>query len=141
MITGSGPCVSFKRELLEALHNFGSHRFMMALYTDAANINVDDTTAYVTAGEASGVGYVAGGAVLNNVQVLGPQSRASYVTWDDPVWSGSTITARAALIYNQTAQQRAVAVLDFGADKSSNNGDFRVKLPPPSPTTALIRLL
>src|SRR5215831_18668957 len=130
MITGSGPCSSFKRELLEARHNFGSDQFFMALYTSDADLNVD-TTSYVTQGEVSGVGYTAGGQMLRGVQVLGPQSRASYVTWQDPVWLASTLTARAALIYNGSAQKRAVAVLDFGADKSSNNGDFTVKLPPP----------
>jgi len=140
MITGSGPCASFKRELLEAKHDFTSDQFMMALYTADADLNVD-TTAYTTQGEVSALGYGPGGQMLRGVQVLGPQSRAAYVTWDDPVWLNSTITARAALIYNQTAGQRAVAVLDFGDNKSSNNGDFRVKLPPPAPTTALIRLL
>ena len=140
MISGSGVCSSFKRELLEAMHDFTSHTFFIALYTDAANLSVDGTTAYVTQGEVTGPGYAAGGISLQGVQVLGPQARAAYVTWLDPCWENSTLTARGALIYNQTQQQRAVAIIDFSQDRSSNVGVFRVKLPPPAPATALIRL-
>ena len=85
--------------------------------------------------------FIAGGQLLLNPQVLGPVARVAYATFDDPVWPGSTLTARGALIYNRSAQQRAVAVLDFVEDQFSNQGDFRVKLPPPGVTTALIRLL
>jgi hypothetical protein len=136
----SGCCDSFKRELLLAQHDFSAHEFRMALYTADADLS-PSTTAYVTSGEITGPGYTVGGQPLRNVQILGPQSRASYITWDDPVWANSTLKARGALIYNQTAAQRAVVVLDFVTDQSSNSGDFRVKFPPPAPFTALVRLL
>jgi hypothetical protein len=139
MIVG-GSCDSFKHDLLEALHDFRSHEFRIALYTNDADLS-PSTTGYVTAGEIAGTGYAAGGQRLNNVRILGPQSRASYVTWDDPVWPNSSLKARGALIYNQTAAQRAVVVVDFVADQSSNSGDFRVKLPPAQPFTAVVRLL
>jgi hypothetical protein len=139
MISG-GTCSSFKLELLEGIHNFLSDQFFMALYTSGANLSVG-TTAYVTDGETAGVGYVAGGQVMLNPQVLGPAALTAYVTWDDPVWLLSTLVARGALIYNQTKQQRAVAVLDFVTDQASNTGPFHVKLPPPGASTALIRLL
>jgi hypothetical protein len=140
MITSAGLCSSFKLELLEAVHNFLSDAFYMALYTNAANLNVDDIKAYVTDGEVSGPGYTAGGQLLRNVQVLGPSARTAFVTWDDPIWLNATLTARGALLYNQSKQQRAVAVINFLEDQSSNTGEFRVKLPSPGVTTALIRL-
>jgi hypothetical protein len=141
MIAGSGPCSAFKLDLLKGLHNFLSDEFRMALYTSEADLHVDSTSMYVQAGEASGAGYTAGGLVLRNVQVLGPAARAAFVTWDDAVWQQSTLIARGALIYNQTSARRAVAVLDFLTDRSSNTGEFRVHFPPPTPSTALIRLL
>jgi hypothetical protein len=141
MIAGSGPCSYFKLDLLKGLHNFASDEFRMALYTKDANLHVDSTTMYVAEGEVNGVGYTAGGKALLNVKVLGPTARSAFVTWDDPVWPGSSLIARGALIYNETAQRRAVAIMDFQVDRSSNTGEFRVQLPPASPSTALIRLL
>jgi uncharacterized Ntn-hydrolase superfamily protein len=113
----------------------------MALYVAAAPLDLDATTTYITTGEVSGQGYTARGQMLTNVQVLGPMARAAYLTWDDPIWLGSFLTARGALIYNHTFADAAIAILDFGTDKSSNQGAFRVKLPPPGPSTAVVRLL
>ena len=139
MISGSVICSSFKVELFQAMHNLLTDQLMIALYTSDASISAD-TTAYVTDGEIAGPGYTAGGRRLINPKVLGPVGRVAYVTFDDAVWPGSTFTARGALIYNQTAQQRAVAVMDFLADWSSNTGEFHVQFPPPGPMTALIHL-
>lgn len=139
--SGSGVCSSFKVELFEGVHNFAFDTFMMALYDSSAMLSVDTTTMYVTDSEISGPGYQAGGMALQNPQILGPTARAAYVTWDDPIWPDSTLQARGALIYNQSKQQRAVAILDFLADQFSNMGNFRVKFPPPGPGTALIRVL
>jgi hypothetical protein len=139
MISGSVICSSFKLELLKAMHNFQSNQFMIALYTAAAPLSAD-TTAYTTEGEISGPGYLAGGQLLRGAEVLGPVARMAYVTFADAIWPNSSLVARGALIYNQTAQQRAVAVMDFLADQTSNAGEFHVKFPPPGPTTALIHL-
>jgi hypothetical protein len=141
MISGSGLCSSFKIELLQGIHDFLADTFMMALYDDTAPLSVDATTAYVTDGEITGQGYTAGGQQLVNAQILGPIARTAFVTFNDPIWVGSTLTARAALIYNKSQGQRAVAVLDFLKDCSSNQGSFRVQFPSPGPSTALIRLL
>jgi hypothetical protein len=140
MITASVVCSSFKRELLEKRHDFLADVFRIALYGAAAPLD-SNTTAYLTEGEIVGLGYAAGGKDLVNAQVLlDPAARIAYATFDDPSWADSVIVARGALIYNQTAQQRAVAVLDFGVDRTSNHGPFTVQFPPPGPTTALIRI-
>jgi len=140
MISGSTLCDSFKTEVFLALHDFANDAFYMALYGDAATIG-PATTSYVTDSEISGPGYAAGGQRLTGPQILGPVNSTAYVTFNDPVWANSSLTARGALIYNQSKQQRAVAVLDFGTEFTSNNGNFRVKFPPPGQTTALIRLM
>jgi hypothetical protein len=140
MISGTFVCSTFKRELLEGLHNFQTNQFRIALYDAMATLDAA-TVSYVTEGEVIGLGYVAGGQDLLNPQVmLNPAARVAYVTFDDATWEDSVITARAALIYNQSAGQRAVAVLDFGTDRVSNHGPFTVQFPPASPATALIRI-
>jgi hypothetical protein len=137
--SGSGLCSSFKGELLQAVHNFAADTFMMALYEAAATLSLDMTTTYVTEGEISGTGYQAGGMTLKNPQILA-KGRTAYVTWDDPIWTDSTLQARGALIYNQSKGQRAVAILNFVTDRFSRTGNFRVKFPPAGPGTALIRI-
>jgi len=140
MIQGTVVCSSFKQELLAARHNFLTDQFFLALYAATAPLD-SNTASYVTDGEIAGVGYVAGGQLLLNAQVLlDPASRVAYATFDNPTWNDSVITARGALIYNQTSQQRAVAVLDFGTDRTSNHGPFEVQFPPAGPSTALIRI-
>ena len=140
MIQGSVVCSSFKRELLEKRHDFSNDVFKIALYEAAAPLD-SNTAAYATEGEIAALGYTAGGQNLVNAQILlDPAARIAYATFDDATWLDSVIVARGALIYNQTAQQRAVAVLDFGVDRTSNHGPFTVQFPPPGPTTALIRI-
>jgi hypothetical protein len=141
VISGTVVCSSFKQELLKAIHNFPTHQFMMALY-DATAMLDSNTTNYITPGEIMGTGYTVGGQLLLNAQVLlDPAARVAYASFDDAVWNNSVIVARGALIYNQSAQQRAVAVLDFGVDRTSNHGPFHVQFPPLGPSTALIRIL
>lgn len=141
MITGTVVCSTFKRELMEAKHNFSMDLFKIALY-DATAVLDSNTTNYVTPGEITGVGYTAGGKDLTNVQVLlDLAARAAYASFDDAVWNDSVIVARGALIYNQSSGQRAVAVLDFGVDRTSNHGPFHVMFPPLGASTALIRIL
>lgn len=141
MIAGSAVCSSFKGELLCGHHSFDSDEFWMALYTSAAVLDPDLTTSYITLGEVTGPGYTAGGQKLTQPQILGPMARACYVTFADAVWPDSSITARGALIYNRSYQDAAVAILDFGQDRTSNLGNFQVQFPPPGPMTALIRIL
>ena len=140
MISGSVICSSFKRQLLCGYQGLDKDQFFIALY-DASALLDADTTAYTPEGEIVAPGYTAGGQLLIGPQVLGPVARVTYITFNDPIWPNSSIRARGALIYNQTFQQAAVAVLDFGQDQISNQGNFHVQFPPPGPLTALIRLL
>lgn len=141
MTSGSGFCSSFKLELLRGLHHLDTDQIFMALYTDAAPLDMNLTTHYLTQGEISATGYTTGGQKLLNPQVLGPVANTAYMTFNDAVWPNSVITARAGLIYNQSQQQRSIAIVDFGQDQYSNEGDFIVKFPPPGVSTALIRVL
>ena len=134
-------CTSFKQELLEAVHNFknsGGDTFKIALYTSSASLGAG-TTAYTTSNEVSGTGYTAGGNTLTRVD---PSSSGTTALTDfaNSTWSSSTITARGALIYNDTDSDKAVAVLDFGADKVSSGGDFTIQFPAADASNAIIRI-
>jgi hypothetical protein len=129
-------CSSFKQESWLGIHDLDTDVLKMALYTSAASLGAD-TTVYTATGEVSSTGYTAGGQVLLNVQVL-LSGTTAYVTFDNPAWTGVSFTARGALIYNTSKADRAIAVLDFGADKVAGP-NFTVQLPTPTATTALIR--
>tara|TARA_R100000951_G_scaffold86674_1_gene74365 strand:- start:589 stop:1014 length:426 start_codon:yes stop_codon:yes gene_type:complete len=133
-------CTSFKKEILQAVHNFsaaGGHTFKIALYTSSATIGAD-TTAFTTSGEASGTAYVSGGFTLTNVE---PSSGGTtgFCDFEDAYWNSSSITARGALIYNSSQSNKAVCVLDFGSDITSNP-DFRIRFPVNDADTAVIRI-
>lgn len=141
MAITQGICNSFKKELLDGIHNFntGGDVFKIALYTSAASIG-PTTTQYTTAGEvATGGGYSAGGITLTG-QVTTQSTGTSFVDFADASWSSSTITARGAMIYNSTDGNRAVIVLDFGSDKSSAASTFSVLFPSADAANAIIRL-
>jgi hypothetical protein len=128
---------SFKQQLLQGVHDFDTDTFYMALYTASADLN-DTTTAYnvATAGQVSGTGYTAGGATTTtSVSVT---DTTAFVNFSNVVWTAA-LTARGALIYNSSKSNKAVAVLDFGADKTSTT-TFTVAMPTNSSTSALIRL-
>jgi hypothetical protein len=123
-------CTSFKKEIIEALHDFTNSTgdlFKIALYTSSATLGAA-TTVYAVTNEVSGTGYTAGGANLTNVTPSSSGTTA-FTDFSDVTFAGSTITARGALIYNSSASNRAVCVLDFGSDKSSSAGDFTIVFP------------
>lgn len=140
--TGNFMCTSFKKEILEAVHNFknsGGSTFKIALYTNSASFNAS-TTAYTATNEVSGTGYSAGGNTLTRVDPTSSGTTA-FTDFADTTWSSSTITARGALIYNDSAAGNpAVVVLDFGSDKTSTNGDFTVVFPTADASNAIIRI-
>ena len=137
--TGSAICNSFKQELLQGIH-LAADAYMIALYTNSAALT-KATTAYAATAEVGASGtYVAGGMALVGFTVA-LDGDTAYIDWTtDPEWTGATITARGALIYNATRANKAVAVIDFGADKTSTAGSFKVQLPAPAAATALIRI-
>ena len=116
----------------------GGDTFKIALYTSSATLAAS-TTAYSSSNEASGTNYSAGGAALTNVTPT-TSSTTALTDFADVTWSSSTITARGALIYKSGGTNPAVAVLDFGADKSSSSSTFKVAFPTASDTTAIIRI-
>lgn len=132
-----GLCSSFKQESWLGIHDLDTDTLKIALYTASATLN-QSTTVYTATDEVVGAGYVAGGEVLVNVQVL-LSGTTAYVTFDNPSWSGASFTCRGALIYNSTKADRAIAVLDFGSDKTAS-GTFTIQLPAATASSAVIRL-
>ena len=135
-------CTSFKKELLEAKHNFllsGGNTFKIALYTSSASLDAS-TTAYSATNEVSGTNYSAAGNTLTRID---PSSSGTtgFTDFADTTWASSTITARGAVIYNDTASgDPSVLVLNFGSDKTSSSGDFTITFPAADASNAIIRI-
>jgi hypothetical protein len=146
MAITSALCTSFKKELLERKHDFNTtsgHTFKIALYTSTATLGAS-TTAYSSTNEVVGTGYTAGGIALTNIDPTSSGTTA-FIDFADATWASATITAAGALIYNTTtdggsATTNAVAVISFGGDKTSTNGDFVVSMPVADASNAIIRI-
>lgn len=136
MAIAQAMCSSFKQESWLGIHDLDTDVLKIALYVATATLGAS-TTAYSSTDEVTGGGYVAGGVVLTNVQVL-LSGTTAYVAFDNPTWTGVSFVARGALIYNSSKADRAVAVLDFGADKTAGP-NFTVQMPVPTATSALLR--
>ena len=139
MAIGQTQTTVFKLNLLKALENFNvgtPYTYKIALYTAAANLSYE-TLAYTTDGEISGTGYTAGGRTLTPI-VPATSGQVAYISFQNVTWNPASFTARGALIYNSTTGA-AVAVLDFGADKTATN-TFTVTFPTANATNAIIRL-
>ncbi len=166
-VGSSAMCGTFKREILAGIHFLTAHTrtgssaisadtFKVAMFTNSSSIDAD-TTGYTTSNEVSGTNYSAGGAALGSVTIgLGDNSSSvptAFVDFADTTFSSSTISnARGALIYNSTldsagtgsttnhAADPAVAVINFGGDKSSSAGDFTIQYPANDANNAIIRI-
>lgn len=140
MAITQGLCNSFKRQLLEGVHDFTGDVIKIALFTDAADLD-SSTTAYTTSGEVSdaGTNYTAGGETLTNIapSLSGTTAIADF---EDVTWASATLTARGALIYNSSKSNSAIMVLDFGADKTVVTGNLTVTFPDADATNAIIRI-
>ena len=143
-----GATTSFKVELFQAVHNFGPtspNTFKVALYTANANINAS-TTAYTSTNEVTGTGYTAGGNTLtiSTSPTSGNDSSGTptaYISFANTSWANASFTARAALIYNDSAAGNpSVAVLDFGSDKTVSNDTFQIIFPTPDANSAIVRI-
>lgn len=143
MAITQGLVTSFKVGLLNAQFNFGASTtqvFKLALYSSTANLG-PATTVYTTTGEVVGTGYIAGGATLTISQAPTSSGKIAFMGFATPSWSGATLTARGGLIYLYDGLTNpAVAVLNFGADKTANNQTFSVPMPANLVDTALIRI-
>ena len=135
-------CTSFKVELMTATHDFTNstgNTFNIAMYDNNSSFTAA-TTAYTATDEVSGTAYVAKGNTLVNVTPTS-SSTTAYTDFGDSTWSSSTITARGAMIFNDTASgDPSVVILDFGSDKSSSSGDFTIVFPTGDSTSAIIRI-
>ena len=127
---------SFKAELPQAVHNLLTDTVQMALYTYDATLNAA-TTVYTASDEVVASGYTAGGVVLTGV-TISTANKVAYISFDNPVFNAA-LTARGALIYNVTASNKSIAVLDFGADKTSA-ATFTVTLPTNASDSAVLRI-
>lgn len=135
-------CTSFKLQLLNGDADFSSstsRTYRMALFTNAATLDASTTTYDGLTNEVIGSGYTAGGKPLTGL-VTTTDGTTAFVDFDDVIWPGSSITARGALIYELTAGNPAVAVLDFTEDKITSGGNFVVQIPNPTAADAIIRL-
>jgi len=135
-------CTSFKQELLEGVHDFqsGGNTFKLALYTNSASFDAS-TTAYTVTNEVGDSGtYAAGGGTLTNVNPT-TSGTTAFTDFADLSFTSATITARGALIYNDTAAgDPSVVVLDFGSDKTSTSGTFTIVFPTADASNAIIRI-
>lgn len=129
-------CTSFKAECYQAIHDLLNDTIKMALYSTAADLS-EATTVYSTTGEITGTGYVAGGEVMSGV-TINTSGSVAYVNFNNVVWNPAEFTTRGALIYNSSKANRAIAVLDFGSDKTTTT-TFTVTMPANTATSALIR--
>ncbi len=127
---------SFKAELYQGIHDLTTDTLKLALYTADANLDAS-TTVYTTANEIAGTGYSAGGNVVTGA-AISSGGYTAWVTFNNVLWVPAAFTTRCALLYNVSKANRAIAVLDFGSDKTCTN-TFTVAMPGNTATTALLR--
>ena len=131
-------CTSFKADLLGGVQDLDTDVLKIALYTSTATLDAS-TTAYSTTNEVVGTGYTAGGNTLSGASISSSGTTA-FVDFTDTSWTTATITARGALIYNTSKSNKAIAVLDFGSDRSSSGGTFTIQFPAATASDAILRI-
>jgi len=144
MAITTAMCTSFKSELLGGTHDLDTHTIKLALIKatpsgtyNAATTNYSDVTG--NSDEASGTGYSAGGASLTSASIT-TSGTTAFVDFANAVFSSSTISADGCIIYNSSASNKAICVIDFSGTKTSTNGDFTVEFPAAGASTAIIRI-
>jgi|TARA_R110000824_G_scaffold135372_1_gene298672 hypothetical protein len=139
---------SFKVDILNGVHNFSTgvvraattaDTFKIALYTSDADLSAS-TTVYNASNEASGTGYTAGGNTLTVSQVPTSTDTTAFLSFSPTSWSGSSISARGALIYNSTQSDKSVAILDFGDTKTTVDQTLTIEFPTANSSSAIIRI-
>jgi hypothetical protein len=141
---------SFKVEILDGIHNFGTgvirastaaDTFKIALYTATAALNAT-TTIYDTTDEVTGAGYTTGGntLIISQVPTSTNTETVAWLNFENSSWPNATFSANGALIYNSTQGNKAVAVLNFGSTKTTTNQTFTVTFPASTSSAAIIRI-
>ena len=131
-------CTVFKQDLMSPGGNLAAQTLKCALYTNAASLAAN-TTAYATSNEVSGGNYTTGGNTLANVAISVDGTTAIFDA-DNVTFPNATISAQAALLYNNSNANAAIAVLDFGGVKTSTNGTFELQFPTANASAGLIRI-
>ena len=142
MAISQAMATSFKVQILGGDFDFSSgtsQSFYIALYTSSATLGAT-TTAYATTNEVSGTGYVAGGKVVGISTNATSTGTTAWLDLANVTWGTSTITARGCLIYLNSGSKPAIAVLDFGSDKTSTAGDFTIVMSGADSSNAIIRI-
>jgi VCBS repeat-containing protein len=150
MAIAQAMCTSFKKELLEGVHNFknsGGDTFKLALYAEGSGGKSSTTatlgattTAFTTTGEIASSGtYATGGGSLTRVDPT-TSSTTAFTDFADLSFTTATITAMGALIYNSSDSNKAVCVLDFTSNKTSTSGTFTIQFPTADASNAIIRI-
>jgi len=144
MAITTAMCTSFKSELLGGTHDLDTHSIKLALIKatptgtyNAATTNYSDVTG--NSDEATGTGYTAGGQVLDSV-TISTDGTTAIIDIADEVFTSSTISADGCIIYNASASNAAIAVIDFSGTKTSTNGDFTIQFPAADASNAIIRI-
>ena len=144
MAITTAMCTSFKSELLGGTHDLDTHSIKLALIKatptgtyGTATTNYSDVTG--NSDEATGTGYTAGGQVLDSV-TISTDGTTAIVDIADEVFTSSTISADGCIIYNASAPNAAIAVIDFSGTKTSTNGDYTIQFPAADASNAIIRI-
>ena len=144
MAITTAMCTSFKSELLGGTHDLDTHSVKIALIKatpsgtyGAATTNYSDVTG--NSDEASGTGYTAGGQVLDSV-TISTDGTTAIIDIADEVFTSATVSADGCIIYNTSASNAAICVIDFGGTKTSTNGDFTIQFPTADASNAIIRI-
>lgn len=121
----SGVYTQAVRESFGGSLDWDTGTFKLALVTSAYTPNLDTDTDWTTisANEASGTGYTAGGNTV--VPVVAAGTGEVVVNLPGTTWVNSTITARGAVYYkSSTTTKYALAYIDFGGNETTDNGSF-----------------
>ena len=144
MAITTAMCTSFKSELLGGTHDLDTHTLKLALIKaspsgtyGAATTNYSNVTG--NSDEASGTNYSAGGQNLDGA-AISVSGTTAIVDFTDEVFSSATISADGCIIYNSSASNKAICVIDFGGTKTSTNGDFTIQFPTADASNAIIRI-
>ena len=131
-------CTVFKQDLMSPGGNLAAQTLKCALYTNAATLDAT-TSVYITTEEVTGGNYTVGGNTLTNVAISVDGTTAIFDA-DNVTFPNATISAQAALLYNNSSANAAIAVLDFGGVKTSTNGTFELQFPTANASAGLIRI-